>query len=102
MDTLTIGQKVGVMVDSNGQLKLFVDDIEQGVAASNIPLTCFVILDVYGQCEQVSKNLQSVLTRNRKILSFEFYKKEKRVRDGENVHIDKMNSTDLKSFSMKN
>ena len=62
LDTLTVGQKVGIGVDSNNQLKLFVDDVEQGVAATNIPSTCFVVLDVYGQCEQVS-DVRSYISR---------------------------------------
>lgn len=40
------------MIDSSNQLKLFIDGIEQGVAASNLPSMCFVVLDVYGRCEQ--------------------------------------------------
>lgn len=53
LEQLTVSQKVGIMVDSDDQLILFVDEQEQGVAAQNIPPVCYVILDLYGQCEQV-------------------------------------------------
>lgn len=53
LESLTVSQKVGIMVDSNNQLKMYVDGVEQGVAAANIPPACFVVLDLYGQCEQV-------------------------------------------------
>lgn len=42
------------MVDSDDQLILFIDEQEQGVAAQNVPPVCYVILDLYGQCEQVN------------------------------------------------
>lgn len=53
LESLNASQKVGIMVDSSGQLKLFVDDMDQGVAATNIPPICYIVLDLYGQCEQV-------------------------------------------------
>lgn len=42
------------MVDSDDQLLLFIDEQEQGVAAQNVPPVCYVVLDLYGQCEQVN------------------------------------------------
>lgn len=48
------------MVDSDDQLILFIDEQEQGVAAQNIPPVCYVILDLYGQCEQVNLPSHSV------------------------------------------
>lgn len=41
------------MVDSYNQLKLFIDEQDQGVAAADIPPVCYAVLDLYGQCKQV-------------------------------------------------
>ena len=45
---------VGVLVDSESRLHLYVNGIDQGVAASDIPTSCYAVVDVYGQCEEVS------------------------------------------------
>jgi len=51
---LQVCQVVGLMVNSKGQLHLFLDHKDQGVMASNIPPHCYPVIDVYGQCEQVT------------------------------------------------
>lgn len=53
MDALGIGHTVGVMIDCENQLRLYVDDVDQGIAASNITGPCRVFVDLYGQCDQV-------------------------------------------------
>lgn len=53
LDTIGVGRLVGVLVDQLSQLHLYVDGADQGVAATNIPTTCRVVIDVYGRCEQV-------------------------------------------------
>ncbi|XP_076364931.1 neuralized-like protein 4 isoform X2 [Tachypleus tridentatus] len=45
---------VGVMVDSENRLHLYVNGIDQGTAASDIPSVCYGLVDIYGQCEQVT------------------------------------------------
>lgn len=51
---LQVCQVAGLMVNSKGQLHLFLDHKDQGVMASNIPAHCYPVIDVYGQCEQVT------------------------------------------------
>lgn len=53
LDSLGVGRLVGLLVDQTNQLHLYVDGVDQGVAANNIPSICHVVLDVYGRCEQV-------------------------------------------------
>lgn len=43
------------MIDGEHRLKLFVNRIDYGLAAINIPTDCYGIVDLYGQCEQVRK-----------------------------------------------
>lgn len=47
------------MIDGENRLKLFVNRIDYGIAAVNLPTDCYGIIDLYGQCEQV--NIQSNL-----------------------------------------
>lgn len=51
---------LGLLVDANSCLHLYVNGMDQGVAAQDIPAPCYPFIDLYGQCEQVSpENLQS-------------------------------------------
>ncbi|XP_066296523.1 neuralized-like protein 4 isoform X1 [Branchiostoma lanceolatum] len=54
LDSLHVGHLVGVMVDLNGCFHLFVNGVDQGVAAHDIPVPCYVVIDLYGQCEQIT------------------------------------------------
>ncbi|RZF44339.1 hypothetical protein LSTR_LSTR006889 [Laodelphax striatellus] len=54
LDTVGAGHLIGIMIDVDCQLRLFVDNVDQGVAATGITLPCRVVIDLYGQCEQVS------------------------------------------------
>ncbi|XP_076042886.1 neuralized-like protein 4 isoform X2 [Oratosquilla oratoria] len=47
------GHQVGVLVDNELRLHLYVNGVDQGVAAKEIPANPYVILDLYGQCEEV-------------------------------------------------
>ena len=40
-------------MDSGSRLHLYVDGRDQGVAAGGIPQPCYVLIDLYGQCQQV-------------------------------------------------
>lgn len=53
LDALGIGHTIGVMIDCENQLRLYVDDVDQGIAASDVTVPCRVVVDLYGQCEQV-------------------------------------------------
>ena len=54
MDTLQVGHTVGVLVDSDNVLRLNINGVDQGPAARDIPASCYLVLDLYGQCEQVT------------------------------------------------
>ncbi|XP_059386856.1 neuralized-like protein 4 [Carassius carassius] len=54
LDTCPEGTVLGLLVDSSGSLHLFVNGMDQGVAAQDIPSPCFPLIDLYGQCEQVT------------------------------------------------
>lgn len=41
------------MIDGENNLKMFVNRIDYGIAANNMPAECYGIVDLYGQCEQV-------------------------------------------------
>ncbi|KAH0626079.1 hypothetical protein JD844_000817 [Phrynosoma platyrhinos] len=54
LDTCPEGTVLGLLVDSNNCLHLYVNGMDQGVAAQDIPSPCYVLIDLYGQCEQVT------------------------------------------------
>lgn len=47
---------MGLLVDANSCLHLYVNGMDQGVAAQDIPSPCYPFIDLYGQCEQVSQS----------------------------------------------
>lgn len=47
------GHLVGIMVDDEARLHLLVNGVDQGVAAKEIPPNPYVVLDLYGQCQEV-------------------------------------------------
>uniref|UniRef100_A0A670Z775 Neuralized-like protein 4 n=1 Tax=Pseudonaja textilis TaxID=8673 RepID=A0A670Z775_PSETE len=53
LDTCPEGTVLGVLVDTSGCLHLYINGVDQGVAAQDIPSPCYVLIDLYGQCEQV-------------------------------------------------
>ncbi|XP_038642637.1 neuralized-like protein 4 [Scyliorhinus canicula] len=54
LDTCPEGTVLGLLVDNTHGLHLFVNGMDQGVAAQDIPNPCYVVIDLYGQCEQVT------------------------------------------------
>ncbi|XP_053378607.1 neuralized-like protein 4 [Mercenaria mercenaria] len=54
LDQLSEGDVVGVMRSSNGELHFFVNGIDQGTAATDIPAGVYAVIDMYGKCAQVS------------------------------------------------
>nr|XP_014345078.1 PREDICTED: neuralized-like protein 4 [Latimeria chalumnae] len=62
LDTCPEGTVLGLLVDSCNCLHLFVNGMDQGVAAQDIPNPCFVFIDLYGQCEQVGPFLPHLFT----------------------------------------
>nr|XP_034992887.1 LOW QUALITY PROTEIN: neuralized-like protein 4 [Zootoca vivipara] len=54
LDTCPEGTVLGLLVDSSSCLHLYVNGMDQGVAAQDILNPCYVLIDLYGQCEQVT------------------------------------------------
>uniref|UniRef100_A0A0L8HEA4 NHR domain-containing protein n=1 Tax=Octopus bimaculoides TaxID=37653 RepID=A0A0L8HEA4_OCTBM len=54
LDTLQCGHIVGILIDDDNCLHLYVNDLDQGIAARDIPNPCYGLIDLYGQCEQIS------------------------------------------------
>ncbi|XP_060111332.1 neuralized-like protein 4 isoform X3 [Heteronotia binoei] len=54
LDTCPEGTVLGLLVDSNSCLHLYVNGMDRGVAAQDIPSPCYAFVDLYGQCEQVT------------------------------------------------
>lgn len=54
LDTCPERTVLGLLVDTNSCLHLYVNGMDQGVAAQDIPSPCYPFIDLYGQCEQVS------------------------------------------------
>uniref|UniRef100_A0A8C9ZFT9 Neuralized-like protein 4 n=1 Tax=Sander lucioperca TaxID=283035 RepID=A0A8C9ZFT9_SANLU len=54
LDTCPEGTVLGLLVDANSCLHLYVNGMDQGVAAQDIPSPCYPFIDLYGQCEQIT------------------------------------------------
>lgn len=54
LDTLTMGTRLGVMRTSDKKLEYYKDGVSQGVACVVPPTYVYVVVDLYGQCAQVS------------------------------------------------
>ena len=49
-----MGSTVGLLVDDESRLHLYIDGIDQGVATTDLPAYVYAVIDLYGQCEQIS------------------------------------------------
>ncbi|KAM5214872.1 neuralized-like protein 4 isoform 3-T3 [Hipposideros larvatus] len=54
LDTCPEGTVLGLRIDSSGGLHLHVNGMDQGVAVPDVPQPCHALVDLYGQCEQVT------------------------------------------------
>lgn len=54
LDTLTAGVRVGVMRTSEKNLEFFKDGVAQGIACVVTLPNVYAVVDLYGQCAQVS------------------------------------------------
>ncbi|KAF6299225.1 neuralized E3 ubiquitin protein ligase 4 [Rhinolophus ferrumequinum] len=54
LDTCPEGTILGLRLDSSGGLHLLVNGMDQGVAVPDVPQPCHALVDLYGQCEQVT------------------------------------------------
>ena len=60
INSLLAGHTLGLVVTSDNCLHLFVNGVDQGVAATNIPDHVFAVIDMYGKCAQVTLTDNSV------------------------------------------
>lgn len=56
LDTCPEGTILGLRLDCSGGLHLHINGVDQGVAVVDVPQPCHALVDLYGQCEQVSNN----------------------------------------------
>lgn len=54
LENLQCNSTVGLLIDEDSRLHLFINGVDQGVAATDLPPNVFSVIDLYGQCEQVS------------------------------------------------
>lgn len=54
LDSLRIGSRVGMMRCSDETLHYYLDGVDQGVACSEVPSGLYAVIDLYGQCAQVT------------------------------------------------
>lgn len=54
MDTLQEGNRVGLLRHANGSLHYYLNDQDLGPACWNVPQEISAVIDLYGQCAQVS------------------------------------------------
>jgi len=54
LDQLAEGDRVGVLRTLNGVLHIYVNGVDQGPAATNIPGRVWAVVDMYGKCAQVT------------------------------------------------
>jgi neuralized-like protein 4 len=54
LNVLDAGHTVGILLDSDASIHLYVDDVECGIVARDVSLTrCHAVVDLYGRCERV-------------------------------------------------
>lgn len=84
LDTLQCGHIVGIMIDDENCLHLYVNGLDQGIAARDVPFPCYGLVDLYGQCEQVT------IIRNQGDFSIRAYQDDREKADIEDVVKEKL------------
>lgn len=54
LENLPCNSVVGLLIDEDSRLHLFINSVDQGVAATDLPAYVYAVFDLYGQCEQIS------------------------------------------------
>ena len=54
LDSLVKGTRIGMMRHADATLHYYINGIDQGVACTNIPEGLWAVIDLYGQCSQVT------------------------------------------------
>ncbi|GFR92101.1 neuralized-like protein 4 [Elysia marginata] len=64
LDSLTVGSRVGMMRCTDGTLHYYLDGVDQGVASTDIACGVYAVIDLYGQCAQVTVSSGTVIIPN--------------------------------------
>ncbi|XP_066581043.1 neuralized-like protein 4 [Prorops nasuta] len=54
LENLHCGSTISLLVDEDSRLHLCINGIDQGIVATDLPPYVYAVIDLYGQCEQVS------------------------------------------------
>ncbi|XP_028049148.1 neuralized-like protein 4 [Monomorium pharaonis] len=54
LENLQCNSVVGLLIDEDSRLHLLINNVDQGIAATDLPPYVFAVIDLYGQCEQIS------------------------------------------------
>jgi len=54
LENLQCNSIVALLIDEDSRLHLFINGTDQGIAATDLPSYVFAVIDLYGQCEQIS------------------------------------------------
>lgn len=54
LDTVQVGMIIGMMRHNDASLHYYLDGVDQGEACSNVPIIVYPVVDLYGQCVQVT------------------------------------------------
>ncbi|KAK9500080.1 hypothetical protein O3M35_001416 [Rhynocoris fuscipes] len=74
LDRLTVGDRIGMMRKSSGDLHYFINGLDQGVAASRVPQVVWAVVDLYGMTVKVTivdrdeREEQNLITRRNTVL----------------------------------
>ena len=60
LDDLPVGCHVGLALDSDRDVHLYLDGTDQGVIGTDVPDPCYFMFDLYGYCTKVLCCLCSV------------------------------------------
>ncbi|KAK0040385.1 neuralized-like protein 4 [Biomphalaria pfeifferi] len=68
LDSLTVGSRIGMMRCFDGTLHYYLDGVDQGVASTDITPGVYAVIDLYGQCAQVSMSSGTVVVPQTEIV----------------------------------
>ncbi|GAB6019762.1 Neuralized-like protein 4 [Chamberlinius hualienensis] len=82
LDHLQQMNTVGLLIDNENSLHLYINGADQGIAANDLSPKCYAFIDIYGQCEEVKicSSNSSVEANQREKGDFEHKGKEKSLR----------------------
>lgn len=54
LEDIQLNSTIGLLIDEDSRLHLYINDVDQGIAATDLPPYVYGVIDLYGQCEQIS------------------------------------------------